>query len=207
MTQITSISHLKEGFNAYLALQRGLSSNTVESYSRDVDKLLRYIAEEGIELRDVDEPCLEQFVCTLIDLGVVPRTQARIISGVKSFFKYLNMEGYVEKNPTRLLPTPKIGRFLPDVLSVEEIDEMIEMIDMSTPEGIRNHAIIETMYGCGLRVSELIGLRMSQVFADDGYVVVEGKGDKQRLVPISDEALQCIAAYREEVRDHMVVKP
>ena len=207
MTQITSISHLKEGFNAYLALQRGLSSNTVESYSRDVDKLLRYIAEEGIELRDVDEPCLEQFVCTLIDLCVVPRTQARIISGVKSFFKYLNMEGYVEKNPTRLLPTPKIGRFLPDVLSVEEIDEMIEMIDMSTPEGIRNHAIIETMYGCGLRVSELIGLRMSQVFADDGYVVVEGKGDKQRLVPISDEALQCIAAYREEVRDHMVVKP
>lgn len=207
MKPITSISKVRKGFDAYLALQRGLSRNTVENYRRDVDKLLRFLDEEGISLTDVDEPNLERFVCALIDLGIVPRTQARIISGVKSFFKYLKIEGYIEKNPTTLLPTPKLGRHLPDVLSVEEIDAMIDAIDMSTPEGIRNRAIIETLYGCGLRVSELTALRISQVYADDEYVVVEGKGNKQRLVPISQEALARIADYIEEVRSRMTVKP
>jgi len=207
MIPVTSIPKIRKGFDAYLALQRGLSRNTVENYRRDVDKLLRFIDEEGVSLTDVDEPCLERFVCALIDLGIVPRTQARIISGVKSFFKYLKIEGYIEKNPTTLLPTPKLGRHLPDVLSVEEIDAMIDAIDMSTPEGIRNRAIIETLYGCGLRVSELTALRISQVYADDEYVVVEGKGNKQRLVPISQEALARIADYIEEVRSRMTVKP
>lgn len=194
------------GYDAYLKLQRGLSANTVENYSRDVDKLLRWLDGEAVELQQVDEPCLERFVCSLADLGVVPRTQARIISGVKSFFRYLKIEGYIEVNPTRLLPAPKLGRHLPEVLSLEEIDAMIEMIDMSTPEGIRNRAIVETLYGCGLRVSELTGLHISQVYASDGYVIVEGKGSKQRLVPISGVALECIKYYIDEVRCHLTVK-
>lgn len=207
MLPITSISRVKSGYEAYLSLQRGLSRNTVENYSRDVDKLLRYADSEGVAVADIDEPCLERFVCALIDLGVVPRTQARIISGVKSFFRYLKISGYIDKNPTRLLPAPKLGKHLPDVLTVEEIDEMIEAIDMSTPEGIRNRAIIETLYGCGLRVSELTALRISQVYADDQYVVVDGKGSKQRLVPISEEALRRIADYQEQVRSCLSVKP
>ncbi|MGM9824785.1 MAG: site-specific integrase, partial [Muribaculaceae bacterium] len=177
MREITNISRVIDSYAAYLRLQRGLSANTAENYCRDVGKLLSYIDGEGVDLHEVDELMLENFVCALIDVGIQPRSQARIVSGIKSFMRYLQIEGYIDRNPSELLPTPRIGRHLPDVLSVDEIDAMIAMIDMSTPEGVRNRAIIETLYGCGLRVSEVIALRMSQVFANEGYVIVLGKGD------------------------------
>ncbi|MGM9804574.1 MAG: site-specific tyrosine recombinase XerD [Muribaculaceae bacterium] len=207
MRQITSISRLMEGYQAYLSLQRGLSSNTLENYCRDVGKLLTYLSEQQTEISDVDLSTLECFVGALHDVGIVPRTQARIVSGIKSFFKYLMIEGYVEHNPSELLPAPRIGRHLPDVLTLSEIDSMISVIDPSTPEGVRNRAIVEVLYSCGLRVSELIALRISQIFASQEYIVVEGKGNKQRLVPISSDALRWIAEYINEVRSHINIKP
>ena len=206
MNPINSIERVKEAYQAYLKLQRGLSPNTLEGYSRDVDKLLAYLQSDGIDVTEVTLDVLENFVCTLQDVGIQPKSQARIISGIKSFFKFLRAEGYIDKNPSELLASPKLGLNLPDVLTIGEIDEMVAMIDMSTPEGIRNRAIIETLYGCGLRVSELVSLRLSQIFVDDEYVIVEGKGDKQRLVPISQQALECIASYITQVRSHLTVK-
>ena len=206
MNPINSISRVKDAYQAYLKLQRGLSPNTLEGYSRDVDKLLAYLHSDGIDVADVTLDVLENFVCTLQDVGIQPKSQARIISGIKSFFKFLRAEGYIDENPSELLASPKLGLHLPDVLTLGEIDEMIAEIDMSTPEGIRNRAIIETLYGCGLRVSELVSLRLSQIFVDDEYVIVEGKGDKQRLVPISQQALECIASYITQVRSHLTVK-
>ena len=207
MIPITSIERVMVAYRAYLKLQRGLSDNTMEGYTRDVDKLLAYLRTDGVDLEEVTLDHLERFVCTLQDVGIQPKSQARIISGIKSFFKFLKKEGYIDVNPSELLVSPKLGLHLPDVLTLGEIDDMIDAIDMSTPEGIRNRAIIETLYGCGLRVSELIALRMSQVFVDDEYVIVEGKGNKQRLVPISQQALECIAHYIKEVRCTLSVKP
>ena len=145
-------------------------------------------------------------MAALHDLGIGPRSVARIISGIKSFYKYLRLEGFTDDTPTSLLDSPRLGRHLPEVLTLDEIDAMVGCIDMSTPEGLRNRAIIETMYGCGLRVSELVGLQMSLVYADEEFVVVRGKGDKQRLVPISQVALELIGRYVSEVRSHLVVK-
>lgn len=198
---------LKGRYMAYLKLQRGLTANTADGYSRDVDKLLLYLSTGGIALEAVTLDVLDNFVCTLADVGIQPRSQARIISGIKSFFRFLKLEGVVAKNPATLLPTPRLGTHLPDVLTVEEIDTMITMIDMSTPEGVRNRAIIETLYGCGLRVSELCDLRLSQVYVSDEYIIVEGKGEKQRLVPVSSQALDCIADYVRRVRSLQTVKP
>lgn len=204
---IEDIGDVKRRFEVYLRVEKGLSQNTATAYVRDVEHLTAYVLQAGKAVDTAVEADLEQFVCTLKDLGIQPRSQARIISGIKSFYKFLKMEGYIDRNPTRLLEAPKLGRHLPDVLTLEEIDAMVDCIDMSTPEGMRNRAIIETMYGCGLRVSELVGLRMSCVYADDEYVIVQGKGDKQRLVPISPVALHYIDQYLKEVRCHMVVKP
>jgi integrase/recombinase XerD len=206
MRKIEDIAKVMEQFKVYLQLEKGLSGNTKEAYCDDVSKLLRYANAEGRGIESVTREDLENFVCALKDIGIQPRSQARIISGIKSFYKFLKIEGYVEENPTRLLESPKIGRKLPTVLTVEEIDRMIAAIDLSKPEGPRNRAIIETMYGCGLRVSELVGLRMSQVFADDEYVIVTGKGDKQRFVPISRIALDEIAEYEREYRSRLTVK-
>ena len=161
-----------------------MSGNTAQAYSDDVDKLTRYLADAGVGVEHATTDDLERFVCTLQDVGIQPRSQARIISGVKSFYKFLRMEGYMDTDPTELLLTPKIGKHLPEVLTTDEIDRMIEAIDMSKAEGQRNRAIIETLYGCGLRVSELVGLRLSQLFIDERYIVVQGKGNKQSLVPI-----------------------
>jgi integrase/recombinase XerD len=206
MRKIEDIAKVMEQFKVYLQLEKGLSGNTKEAYCDDVSKLLRYANAEGRGIESVTREDLENFVCALKDIGIQPRSQARIISGIKSFYKFLRIEGYVEESPTRLLESPKIGRKLPTVLTVEEIDRMIAAIDLSKPEGPRNRAIIETMYGCGLRVSELVGLRMSQVFADDEYVIVTGKGDKQRFVPISRIALDEIAEYEREYRSRLTVK-
>ncbi len=203
---IEDIGDVKRRFEVYLRVEKGLSQNTAAAYARDVEHLTSYMLQEGGAVDTAAEAQLEQFVCTLKDLGIQPRSQARIISGIKSFYKFLKLEGYIDRNPTRLLESPKLGRHLPDVLTLDEIDAMVSCIDMSTPEGLRNRAIIETLYGCGLRVSELTGLRISCLYTEDEYIVVEGKGSKQRLVPISPVALHYIDQYLKEVRNHMVVK-
>ncbi|MBP3737883.1 MAG: site-specific tyrosine recombinase XerD [Muribaculaceae bacterium] len=206
MPEILDLERIKQRYLAYLKVERGLSVNTASAYSDDVDKLTRYLADAGVAVERVTHDDLERFVCTLRDLGIGVRSQARIISGVKSFYRFLKLEGYVDKNPTRLLVAPHMGRHLPDVLTVEEIDRMIDCIDMSKPEGQRNRAIIETLYGCGLRVSELVGLRMSQIYVEEEYIVVQGKGDKQRAVPISPVALQQIDLYLRQTRSTQVVR-
>ena len=206
MRDITDIVNVKQRFLAHLTLEKGMSANTASAYSDDVDKLIRFLADEGIAIERATTDDLERFVCTLQDVGIQPRSQARIISGVKGFYKFLRQEGFMENDPTELLLTPKIGRHLPEVLTVAEIDRMIEAIDMSKAEGQRNRAIIETLYGCGLRVSELVGLRLSQMFIEEHYVIIQGKGNKQRLVPISPVAIEQINLYLEQTRSHQVVQ-
>lgn len=206
MTEIRDLGRVKQRYLAYLKVEKGLSANTAAAYGDDVDKLTRYLADAGVAVERVSNDDLEQFVCTLRDLGIGVRSQARIISGVKSFYRFLKLEGYIDHNPTRLLVAPHMGRHLPDVLTVEEIDRMIACIDMSKPEGQRNRTILETLYGCGLRVSELVGLKMSQIYADEEYIVVQGKGDKQRAVPISPVALEQIERYVRQTRSLQVVR-
>lgn len=200
------LDRLINGFKAYLKLERGLSDNTSIGYSNDVRKLYDFIESENIELKQVTLEMLHSFVAQLHDLGISPRSQARIISGIKSFFKYLKLEGYVEEDPSVMLETPLLGTHLPEILSVEEIDAMIDCIDLSKPDGQRNRAIIETLYGCGLRVSELINLEISKLYLDEGYVVIRGKGSKERLVPISDVAQEQILLYINEQRSMQTIK-
>ncbi len=204
MRRIDDIAKVVDGYKAYLMLERGLSKNTLGSYEDDVNKIIRFLADEKIALRDVTLEVLQSFVAQLHDLEISPRSQARIISGVKSFFKYLKIEDYIEENPTLLLEAPRMGMHLPEILSVEEIDNMISCIDMSKPEGQRNRAIIETLYGCGLRVSELVDLEISKLFFEEGYIVVKGKGSKERMVPISEVAVEEIKHYLDE-RKHLDV--
>lgn len=197
MRSIDNINQLLERYNAYLMLERGLSPNTREAYRADIDKLLVYLATGNKRLREVDLAELQAFIADLHDVGISPRSQARIISGIKSFFKFLKIEGYIDEDTSVLLETPKIGRHLPEILSIEEIDSMIEAIDLSTAEGQRNRAIIETLYSCGVRVSELINLEISRLYLEEGYIVVKGKGSKERMVPISEEAIKQIKLYLE----------
>lgn len=205
--KITDISNLLDQFSAYLMLERGLSDNTRAAYLADTGRLLSYLSDEGVSLRDVTLDTLQNFVATLYDLGIASRSQARIIAGVRSFFKFLRMEGFLDGDPSALLEIPRIGRRLPEVLTVREIDNMIAAIDMSSPEGQRNRAIIETLYGCGMRVSELVNLELSKVYFDEQFVVVTGKGDKERIVPISDVALNEIRKYITEDRSRLNIKP
>ncbi len=204
--EIRDLSEVKSRFAVYLRVEKGLSANTATSYAADVDKLTHYLSSADIAVEQVTAAQLDTFVCTLQDVGIGARSQARIISGIKSFYRFLRLEGYVDHNPTRLLASPRLGRHLPEVLTLDEIDRMIAAIDMSAPEGQRNRAIIEVLYGCGLRVSELVNLQLSNIFVDEQYVVVLGKGDKQRVVPISAVALKEIAAYLEQTRSHQVTK-
>lgn len=194
------IDEIVDAYVAYLQLEKGLSDNTRVSYSEDVSKLLRFLAPEGgeVDLRAVDLSKLHEFAAALHDLGVSVRSQARIISGIKSFFKFLTIDGHVEVNPTLLLEGPRLARKLPEVLTVEEIDAMIAAIDPDSAEAVRNRAIMETLYGCGLRVSELIELRLSKIFMDEEYLVVTGKGDKERVVPMSPAAIEAIREYLPE---------
>jgi integrase/recombinase XerD len=198
----------KKGFKAYLQLERSLSDNSVEAYLRDIDKLTQYLQEsnniktpETVELKD-----LQQFVKWIHELGMTPSSQARIISGLRSFYKYCQLENITRKDPTVLLEAPRLKRALPDVLSYEEIEKIIGEIDLSKPEGGRNKAIIETMYSCGLRVTELVNLRISCLYLDVGFVRVIGKGDKERLVPIGSSAARYIKIYKDEIRGHVPVK-
>lgn len=195
MRSIDSIPAVIDAYEAYLILERGLSDNTREAYVRDVGKLVRYLETEKVTLREVTTDTLRAFAADLFDLGISPRTQARIVSGIKSFFRFLKLEGYLDSNPSLLLESPALRRHLPEVLRVDEIDAMIGAIDMEKAEGQRNRAIMETLYGCGLRVSELINLEISKLYFDEQFIMVHGKGDKERIVPISPQAIREIKDY------------
>jgi integrase/recombinase XerD len=198
----------KKGFKAWLQLEKSLSDHSVEAYLRDIEKLSQFIATrqpvlllEEIRLKD-----LQSFLKWIGELGMTASSQSRIISGIRSFFKYCLQESIVKLDPTLLLEAPKMSRTLPDFLSVEEINQIVAAIDLSKPEGERNRAILETMYSCGLRVSELVGMRISSLYPDLGIIKVIGKGDKERLVPIGTTALKFIGIYREQVRVHKQIK-
>ena len=192
---------LQAHYTAFLTLERGLSVNTRINYLADADRLNEWLTEAGRTLYDADLDCLQGFIIDLHQLGIAPRSQARIISGIKSLYRYLMTESYIETNPTLLLESPRLGRQLPDVLTVEEIDDMIACIDMTKAEGQRNRAIIETLYGCGLRVSELCELRIDNINFDEGFMIVIGKGDKQRLVPMSPSAIEEINLWLHDRGD------
>lgn len=206
MRKVDDIEKIKNEYKAHLILERGLSDNSIDGYKKDVQKLLDYLSAENIKIKDITLDTLQNFLCQLHDIGISPRSQARIISGIKSFFRYLKFEDYIDENPSLLLEAPQIGRHLPEVLSVEEIDSMIDCIDMDKDEGQRNRAIIETLYGCGLRVSELINLEINKLFLEEGYIVVKGKGSKERMVPISEVAIHEINSYLDQ-RRHMDIVP
>ena len=179
----------------YLKLEKAFSPNTVDAYQTDLEKLLLFLEEENIDILDTTLDDLQRFASGLHDIGIHPRSQARIVSGIRVFFQFLKTSGYTDHNPATLLELPRLGRQLPDILTVDEIDAMEAACDDSTYEGSRNRAIIETTYCCGLRVSELVGLQMSKVDIDEGYVTVDGKGSKQRIVPIASSAVDAIRAY------------
>ncbi len=182
-------------YKRYLLLERGLSANTIDAYMRDLSKLVSFMEERNLSLKQIDYDKLQMLLDELYKQGVKPRSIARIISGLKSFFKFLVLDEFLEDNPAQLLETPKVGLKLPSVLSVEEIDQILSVIDVSTVEGARNYAIIETLYSCGLRVSELTNMRFTDLYFDEGYIRVSGKGGKQRLVPISETAIKKIKSY------------
>ena len=184
-----------DGFRAYLLLERALSDNTLKSYNFDIQKLLTYFSEKGINYKEAKLPEFQSFLVFLNDLGIASTSQARIISGVKSFYTYLLSEDIIDDDPTQLLEMPKLSRYLPTVLSLEEIDLLKYVIDLSKPDGQRNKAIIEVLYSCGLRVSELVELKISNIYPEEGFIQVFGKGSKQRLVPISETALSEISLY------------
>ncbi|MCC8176556.1 MAG: site-specific tyrosine recombinase XerD [Bacteroidales bacterium] len=206
MREIRDNNKVIKQFLAYLVTEKGLSENTRESYAFDLTRLMQYLEDEGVALQDVTVDNLREFIGSLHDLGISATTQNRFLSSLRTFFKYLKLEGFIETNPSSLLESVKMGDHLPQVLTVEEIDSLIEAIQPEDPNGARNRAMIETMYGCGLRVSELVNLEISRVYSQDQYVVVTGKGDKQRLVPISESALNAIREYMPE-RNAGPIKP
>ena len=191
-------------FQLFLKIERGLSHNTIDSYTRDLEKLMLFLEDNEINFSpiSIDEITIQQFIYDIAK-KVNPRSQARIISGLRSFFDYLIFEDYRETNPTDLIESPKIGRKLPDTLSEEEINELISAIDLSHPQGERNRTIVETLYSCGLRVSELITLKISDLFFDEGFIKVTGKGNKERFVPIHYIAQKYISIYINEIRNHL----
>ncbi len=194
-------------YQHYLKIERGLSQNSISSYSNDVKKLIRYLDENELKYSPISitEEHVQQFIYQSAK-KVNVRTQARQISGLRNFFEYLIFEDYRQKNPTDLLESPKVGRKLPDTLSEQDIDKIIAQIDLSTPEGERNRAMLETLYSCGLRVSELTNLKISDLFFDEGFIRVIGKGNKQRFVPINVNTIKIIEAYKNESRSKIVTK-
>lgn len=197
----------KKGFKAFLQLEKSLSENSVSAYQHDIDKFTQFLLYYNIAItpKEVDLTLLESFLKWINELGMTPASQSRIISGLRSFYKYCLVEQITVTDPTALLETPKLVKKLPDFLSFAEIEKIIQAIDLSTPEGTRNKAIIETLYSCGLRVSELVNLKLSCLYPDLGFIKITGKGDKERLVPIGDSALKYIAIYLEKIRVHISV--
>ena len=199
--------HALKDYTVYLKLERGLSKNSIQSYTMDIEKLMSFLDAHAITTTPIliDKNTVQQFIYEIAKV-VNPRSQARIISGLKSFFNYLIFEDYRKDNPLDLIESPKIGRKLPDTLSENEIDKLIGAIDLSSAEGERNRAMLETLYGCGLRVSELIGLKISDLFFEEDFIKVTGKGDKQRFVPISSVNKKYIDIYRNEIRVHLNIQ-
>lgn len=192
---IKSIENLLRDFGSHLILERGLSRQTAESYLVDVGHLNDYCETNTKSIEDISQSDIHSILCDLHDMGIAASSQARFIAGIRSFFNFLIMEGYLKDNPSDMIQSPRVGRHLPDVLSTDEIDSMISSIDYDKAEALRNHAIIETLYGSGLRVSELTGMRISRLSLDDGYILVEGKGNKERIVPLSPIAIELIGEY------------
>lgn len=194
----------KNGFRQYLKLERGLSSNTIDAYLHDVDLLFRYLEETagGKHIKQATIEDLRRFLEFINDMKLGPLSQARIISGIKSFYRFLLLEKVVDSDPSELLESPKLGRKLPEVLTQEEVIKIIDSVDLSKPEGERDKAILEVLYGCGLRVSEVIGLRISDLHFNEGLIVVTGKGNKQRLVPVGAAAQKQVTIYKDQVRIH-----
>jgi integrase/recombinase XerD len=197
-----------KGFRAYLKLERSLSENSIEAYSRDIEKLYQFAESqphkpqpEAILLAD-----LRQFIVWASELGMIPSSQARILSGIKAFYKYLLMEDRIKSDPSDLLESPKIQRKLPDTLSIDEVNKLIDAIDLSKPEGGRNKAILEVLYGCGLRVSELTELKLSNLFLEIEFIKVTGKGSKERLVPIGGPAIKALRIWIDNIRVHIPIK-
>jgi len=187
---------IPDDYHLYLKLEKALSNNTIEAYERDLRKLSVYLSDAHVKLEDATTELLRDFIIEISSLGIHPRSQARILSSIKSFYFFLIYRNILTEDPTELLESPKIGLRLPEVLSLKEINKIVDAIDLSKPEGQRNKAIIEVLYGSGLRVSELIGLQLSKLYIKDGYMLVEGKGSKQRLVPLSPESIKQIALWR-----------
>jgi integrase/recombinase XerD len=197
----------KKGFVSYLKLEKSLSKNSVEAYVHDFDKLIAFIndTDKNLSPNNIEYVHLQDFMHTIHEIGMEASTQARIISGIKSFFNYLVLEKEIKVNPAELLEVPKIKRKIPEVLSTQEIDALLSQIDKSKAEGERNYAIIEIMYSCGLRVSEVVNLQISHLFFDDGFIKVLGKGNKQRLIPINNKAIKYTTIYINEIRNHISV--
>ena len=196
-----------KNYQSYLRIERGLSNNTIDNYSFDVERLCLFLETNQIQISPVQisEETIQEFIYA-ISKQLNARSQARIISGLKSFFNYLVFEDYRSDNPLELIETPKTGRKLPDTLSIEEIDTLINAIDLSSNEGERNRAMLETLYGCGLRVSELVSLKISDLFFEEGFVKITGKGNKQRFVPIGNLTQKYILLYKDNVRSHVPIK-
>lgn len=198
----------KKGFKAYLQLEKSLSENSVEAYVHDLEKLTQFLVQNGLEKnpKEIELRDLENFVKWINELGMTASSQARIISGLRTFYKFCLQEQISLTDPTALLEAPKLAKHLPDTLSFGEIEKILSAIDMSLPEGVRNKAIIETLYSCGLRVSELVNLKLSCLYFNEGYVRITGKGDKERLVPIGDSAIKYIEIYLQNIRVHLSIK-
>ena len=199
--------HALKDYTNYLKLERGLSDNSISNYQLDVRKLQKFLNVNEIEVGpdQVSEELIQKFIYD-VSSSINARSQSRLISGLRSFFDYLVFENYREQNPMELIESPKTGRKLPDIISTEEVDRIIRAIDLGKPEGERNRAIIETLYGCGLRVSELTELKLSDLFFDEGFIKITGKGNKQRFVPISEYTIKYITLYKDEVRPHQAIK-
>jgi len=197
-----------KGFRSFLLLEKSLSGNSIAAYLHDVEKFVQYLDYTGQSLSpgQVELKHVQDFVKWVSELGMSPYTQARVISGLRAFYKYLIIENIVKNDPAELLESPRITRKLPDILSIQEIDVLIDAIDLSLPQGERNKAILETLYGCGLRVSELVNLKISDIYFNDGFVRVIGKGNKERLAPIGKVAMKQIRIYIEKVRVHVEIK-
>ena len=206
MRPLKEIDKILEDYEAHLLLEKGLSANTAEAYGRDAAHLREYLEQQNLSLDSVRIDDLHNFLAMMGDLGLTARSRGRMISGVRSLFRFLRMEGYIVEDPAELLESPSLGRELPDVLNVEEIDAMIEAIPRGKDESLRNHAIIETMYGSGLRVSELVDARISRLDLKERLLIVEGKGSKERVVPVSPVAADLIVEYLAQ-RQSMDVKP
>ncbi len=195
-----------KGFTTYLQLERSMSANSVAAYGNDAGKLAQYAMTAGKTPEQITTEDIRQFLRWLSQFGICPYSQARILSGLRAFYKFLMLENIIEQDPTEMIENPRVGRRLPVVLTVEEINRLIDSVDLSKPEGLRNKAILETLYGSGLRVSELIHLKLSQTFLETGLLKITGKGNKERIVPMGSSAIKSIRLYIEHLRSKMIIK-